>query len=103
MATPEPAGDERKSAAARPMVAQMRIGQRIDDHDLMPCCLLALEGDLRMASGPASTSSKATRPTESLVCRCRTRTRLESRIGVSGWSFMLLSCSGTPFTNRWPL
>ena len=38
----------------------------------------------RIASGPASMTSEGTRPTSCGVCAASTRTRFESRIGVSG-------------------
>ena len=43
----------------------------------------------------ARSIARSTRPTLVLLCRPSTRTRLESCIGLSGWSFSGLSFSGT--------
>ena len=53
---------------------------------------------IRAARDVASSTS----PTFVLLWRASTRTRLESCIGLSGWSFSGLSFSGTAPTNRLP-
>src|ERR1700722_17065887 len=45
---------------------------------------------------------RSMRPTEPFDCRCSTRTRLESCIGLSGWSLSGLSFKGVEPTDRGP-
>ena len=39
----------------------------------------------RVAAAPCTTLSWRSSPTRSDICACSTRTRFDSRIGVSGW------------------
>ncbi|WP_353850616.1 four-carbon acid sugar kinase family protein [Acidiphilium sp.] len=59
-------------------------------------------GAAPIAAAPRSTASNGTRPTGRADWRASTRTRLESRIGLSGWSLSGLSASGTAPTKRCP-
>ena len=55
---------------------------------------------LAMAAVPLATVWYSTRPTRPATCRCRTRTRLGSLMGVNGWLRIPDSLSSSSPTNR---
>ena len=98
---PEPPGDERQVGAGLPERAQVVVLEGVGDG--VAAALRPQSGE-RVAhrTGPAAIASQRTRPTLAGVWRASSRTRLLSRIGVSGWSRMWVSESSASPTNRCP-
>ena len=100
-ATPDPPVASSMSAMASPMARRCRSLQASTIACDTPPDRSA-SSRAAMAASPASTSAKGTSPTFRGVWRDSTRTRLGSRIGVSGWSRIGESESSTSPTKRWP-
>ena len=95
------AGDQREIGGTGAEVDQMAFADRIGDRLRMPAARSS-PSRARIAAGPLVDHGMRQQPDRPRLCRCSTRTRLLSVIGVSGWWRMWLSESSWSPTNRWP-
>ena len=98
---PDAPVDKGMSSAASPIASRWRAATESAIAEPAPFAAASASA-ARTASAPRSTTANGTSATGCALCRPSTRTRLESRIGLSGWSFIGLSSSGMSPTNRRP-
>ena len=104
-ASPSPRPDAPTETGPRAAASPIASSSRSNTVSMIAApnpCAVSSASRSAILSLPCATVGRSMRPTGAFDWRSSTRTRLESRIGLSGWSFNGLSCRGTDPTKRCP-